>query len=106
MGITAIISRIWTYHALYDDILILIPMIALFRIAKQVSSRGREDVKSGILLVISWFSVLAPARLLTFSPPWDLMFKTGQTVVWFAILVFLLNQINLGSAKELDPIIT
>jgi len=89
LGVTAIVSRIWTYHALYDDILILIPMIALFRIAKQGPFRGREDMRSGILLSISCFSVLSPARLLTFPSPWDLLFKTGQTIIWFAILIFL-----------------
>ncbi|MGV7222784.1 MAG: glycosyltransferase 87 family protein [Nitrospinales bacterium] len=94
MGVTAIISRIWTYHALYDDILILIPMVALFRIAKQGASRGGEDMKAGILLVISWFSMLSPGRFLTFPPPWNLLFKIGQPVVWFAILFFLLIQIS------------
>jgi hypothetical protein len=100
MGVTAIISRIWCYHALYDDILILIPMVALFQIVKQSPSCGEEDLKSGILLVISWFSVLAPARLLTFPPPWDLMFKTGQTAIWFAILLFLFKNINWVSQKN------
>jgi len=101
MGVTAIISRIWTYHALYDDILILIPVVAVFRIAKQGTFQGGKDVKACILLVMSWFSMLSPARLLIFPPPWNLMFKTGQTIVWFAILVFLLNQTTWSSQKEL-----
>ena len=94
MGVTAIVSRIWTYHAPYDDILILISMIALFRIAKQGPSRGGEDVIAGILLTIIWFSVLSPGRLLTFPSPWDLMFIIGQTIVWFAILIFLFKKIT------------
>ena len=89
LGITAIVSRIWTYHALYDDILILIPMIALFRIAKQAPSQGGEDVMAGILIVISSFSMIVPARLLTFPSPWDLLFITGQTLVWFTTLIYL-----------------
>jgi len=95
LGVTAIVSRIWTYHAQYDDILILIPMIALFRIAQQRPIHGEEDVRSGILLAISCFSVLSPSFLLTFPSPWDLLFKTGQTVVWFAILIFLVKHTTL-----------
>jgi hypothetical protein len=94
LGVTAIVSRIWTYHAIYDDILILIPMIALFRIVKQGPCREGEDVVAGILLAISWFSVLSPARLLTFPSPWDLLFITEQTIVWFAMLIFLVKRIN------------
>ena len=35
MGVTALVARFWTYHMWYDDLLILLPMVALFRIANQ-----------------------------------------------------------------------
>jgi hypothetical protein len=35
LGVTALVARFWTYHRWYDDLLILLPMIALFRIAQQ-----------------------------------------------------------------------
>lgn len=100
MGITAIISRIWTYHALYDDILILIPMITLFRITKQGADDKEEGIKAGILLAICWFSVLAPSRLLNSPPPWDLLFKTVQPSVWMAVLIFHLKHLNRISLKS------
>lgn len=32
MGIGAIVARMWTYHMMYDDLIIVLPMIALFRV--------------------------------------------------------------------------
>ncbi|MCI0627900.1 MAG: DUF2029 domain-containing protein [Acidobacteria bacterium] len=35
LAVSAVVARIWTYHRLYNDLLILFPMIACFRIAKR-----------------------------------------------------------------------
>ena len=92
LGVSAIVARIWTYHRVYDDLLILLPMIVLFRITKQGLSVDGSDVLAGILLTIAIVAVLAPARLLTFPPPSSWMMATGQVVVWLLMLLFLLNQ--------------
>jgi hypothetical protein len=34
LGVTALVARVWTYHLSYDDPLILLPLVALFRLAK------------------------------------------------------------------------
>ena len=44
LGVTALVSRLWTYHRLYDDLLIVLPMITLFRIAKQSPSADGSGV--------------------------------------------------------------
>lgn len=67
-------------------------MIVLFSITKQGLSVDGRDVLAGILLAIAIVAVLAPARLLTFPPPWSWMMATGQVVVWLLMLLFLLNQ--------------
>jgi hypothetical protein len=90
LGVVALVARIWTYHGLYDDLLILLPMIALFRITKQEPSDG-GSVVAGVMLGITWLATLAPAHLLSAPPPWDWLFKAGQTVVWAAVLTFLLQ---------------
>ncbi|HEY1267072.1 MAG TPA: glycosyltransferase 87 family protein, partial [Candidatus Binatia bacterium] len=38
LGVAAVFARFWTYHRHYDDILILLPAIALFRLAKRAAS--------------------------------------------------------------------
>ncbi|MGH7966105.1 MAG: glycosyltransferase 87 family protein [Candidatus Binatia bacterium] len=92
LGVSAIAARVWAYHRLYDDLLILLPLIALFRIAKRGPAAKGEDVIAGLLLAITWVAVLAPARLLVSPPLWSWLFAAGQTVVWVAMLIFLLWQ--------------
>jgi hypothetical protein len=92
LGITALVARLWTYHRLYDDLLIVLPMITLFRIAKQSPSADRSGVVAGVLLAASWVAVLSPPHLLLCPPPWNWLFQAEQTVVWVAVLAFLLDQ--------------
>jgi hypothetical protein len=102
MGVTAIVARMWSYHAQYDDILLLVPLVALFRIAKEGSRGEREAVVSGLLLLVLWGSALAPARLLMAPPPWGLAFRTGQAVVWTAVLLFLAAHLARSRARPTD----
>lgn len=89
LGVAALVSRLWTYHRLYDDLLILLPMITLFRIAKQRLSVNGSGVVASVLLAASWVAVLSPPRLLDFPPSWNWLFEAEQTVVWVAMLAFL-----------------
>jgi len=78
---------------MYDDLLILLPEIALFRIAKRGPSLDGSDVVAGLLLSLTVSSLLIPARLLQDSLPlWSLLFTGGHVVIWLAVLVFLIDQ--------------
>ncbi len=90
LGLAAIVARTWTYHALYDDLLLLVPIVALVRAAREAPPGGGRAVATGLVVCAGWFSTLVPARLLTAPPPWDLAFRAGQTIVWAAVLVALL----------------
>ncbi len=92
IGVSAIVARVWTYHRWYDDLLILLPMVALFRITKLDSSSDNRSsgVVAGILLAASWVVMLAPARLLVSPPPWNWMALSSQLAVWTLILLFLI----------------
>jgi len=91
IGVSAIVARIWTYHRWYDDLLILLPMVSLFRITKlDSSSDNRNSVVAGILLAASWVVMLAPARLLVSPPPWNWIAMSSQLAVWALILLFLI----------------
>lgn len=89
LGVTGYVSRFWVYHRLYDDLLVLIPMIAMFRIA-----HGEIPLKikilAGVILFANWAAALAPARLLSFPQPWNILFELLQTICWMAGLLFLL----------------
>lgn len=89
LGATAIVARLWTYHRLYDDILIIIPLVALFRIFRSGGLSPRERAIAGALLFISWLALLSPGFLLQLGPPVGTIFRTGAVAVWLALLAFL-----------------
>jgi len=90
LGVAAIISRFWTYHRVYDDLLMLLPMIALFRIIKSNSASRIIQTLSGILLVSAVLAAIIPASLRLQPPPVEYLFKIGQTIDRIIVLVFFL----------------
>lgn len=89
LGVTALAARISVYHRWYDDLLILLPMIALFRIAKSGAPDG-NDIAAGVLLALCVFATLAPGGLYLFPEPWNTLYTTFQTLIWFLVLIFLI----------------
>jgi hypothetical protein len=92
MSVSAIVARFWAKHWWFDDLLILLPMIALFRIAKQSPSTDSRGVLAGLLLSITVLLMLAPGGLFLFPPPWNMLYASLQTIVWIVVLIFLLEQ--------------
>jgi len=89
LGVTALVARFWTYHRSYDDMLVLLPMITLFRIARDGPSDDRCAVMAGLLLAIAVMSMFVPALIFVF-PSWKPLLKTSQTPVPLLMLIFLL----------------
>ena len=90
LGVTAFIARSWTYHRWYDDVLILLPMVAFFRVIKQTPV-VRERVIANVLLAITLLAMLAPGGFYLFPPPWNILYVIGQIIVWSLGLIFLLD---------------
>lgn len=91
MSVTAVVARFWTYHMWYDDLLILLPMVALFRIANQHTPVAAADWLAGPLLAITMLSLIAPGGLYLFPMPWNTLYVVLQTITWVAVLIFLIN---------------
>jgi hypothetical protein len=90
LGVTAIVSRLWTYHGLYDDLLIVFPLVALFRIATD-RQESKDDLKAAILLGSAVIIMLMPARMyFIWERPWPAIFVWSHTILWLTTLVFLL----------------
>jgi hypothetical protein len=89
VGVSAIVARLWTYHQLYDDLLVFPAMIALYRIARGGESAGASDVIAGVLLGATLMGQLAPGRLHLSPYPWHLLYAIGEPIIWMTILVFL-----------------
>jgi hypothetical protein len=92
MGVTAYVARFWTYHRWYDDLLILLPMIALFRLAKQCPKHPGAGALAAVLLAVTILAMLAPGGLFLFPPPWNMHYVTGQIVLWTLGLLFLVER--------------
>jgi hypothetical protein len=68
IGVTAIVARFWTYHRPYDDLLMLLPAIALFSIGE--AARGATPPSTsiaGALLIVVVATSLTPIRFVTSS---------------------------------------
>jgi len=74
-------------HRSYDDLLGILPMIALYRLCRNGPSMGHGDVLAGLLLGLNCAVMLIPSRAL---PGPEGLFRDGaMTIVWTATLVFL-----------------
>ncbi len=89
LGVTALVARFWTYHWNYDDVLVVVPMVALFRVARTHQSPARA-LTAGVLLGLTQIVMLFPAR-------WELgagqlreIYVGGHAAAWAADLMFLL----------------
>jgi hypothetical protein len=92
LGVTALVARLWMYHRVYDDMLVVLPMIALFRIARDDGAPPGAAKRAGLLLAVMVAAMLAPARLERLPFPWHLPFTAGHALVWLAAGGFLMQQ--------------
>jgi hypothetical protein len=91
IGVSALVARLFIHHRLYDDMLILLPMITLFRIARHNARPDDSDVRAGLLFAAAWITVHAPARWLQ-SPLSGALLEAVQSVVWIIALGFLMRR--------------
>lgn len=90
LAVAAIVSRFWSYHRWYDDILMLIPLIALLRMIVVERAVGRADRLAMVLAALIWAFGIAPAQVLSAPAPWSDIFKIAKTTTWLATLGLLL----------------
>lgn len=86
LGTTAIVARIWIYHRWYDDLLLLLPLICLFRIFRSSEYSSKIQRLARILFVWLWVFLLAPGIL--YTVPSNLLLGL-QIAGWLATLLFL-----------------
>ena len=107
LGVVAIVARLWAYHRWYDDLLILLPMIALLCIAKQSSLSKPDGFISGSLFFLLWLVMLAPGlHFLPFPILLIDFYLAAQMVIWLACGFFLMVQARKerkSSPRRLKP---
>ena len=91
LGATALFTRFWTYHRVYDDVLVFVGEVALFRIATGATAdRPAMRQLAWTLLAVVGFVMLWPARLLVLSGAAGQAFRAGHVLAWATALVFLI----------------
>ncbi len=91
LGVAAYVTRFYTYHRWYDDVVLLLPMVALFRIMKRESRDGGGTL-AGFLLGAAILLMLAPGGLFVLPPRLSTVYVVGQTVLWCLTLIFLVGR--------------
>ncbi len=99
LGVVGLIARLWTYHNSYDDMLLILPMLALLEIAAKnhpkttetdnfwtrVSANLRNEARQAQLLLAIWSALLLllPSWLFQASI-WGMSARglTGLTMIW------------------------
>ena len=114
IGVCALIARFWTYHRLYDDVIVSLALVTLFRLAKGRTVAGsgsgadtdkeetKRQVLSGTLLGATSLAMLLPARLHTAPVPWQYLFNWTHAILWLGILWFLCREAHLETFPRRD----
>ena len=87
----AIVACFWAHHRRCDDLLILLAMVSLFRIARSRPPSPQANLPAGVLLAATTVSSLAPGGLYLLPVPLNSFYVAGQPLVWAAGLVLLVR---------------
>lgn len=90
MGVAALVTRLAFHHRIYDDLLLLVPMVTLFRLARTEPVAGSRDLIAGLLFGLLWATLHLPVRVFSYPPPLPGLVEAGQAAAWMAALIFLL----------------
>jgi hypothetical protein len=90
IGVTACVSRFYAHHGWYDDAVLTLPMMALFRMSKTDVLPETYRRHAVILLAFSLAVLIAPGGTYLFPRPWNTVFVALQSLIFLTILGFLL----------------
>lgn len=105
LGVTALVARLWTYHNSYDDFLLVVPMLALLRIAGRPDTNATDAARSDALEARQFLVTLV--LLLLLPPNW--LFEqslTGMAARGLTGLVMVLTLwflVRLAGREPLAP---
>lgn len=106
VSVAAIVSKYWTYHGWYDDLVLIIPMLALFKL----SAWDRQALDYSQLLVARSLFVamllimLAPGGAHLLPQPWSSVYLVVQTLTILSVLSFLTAQRRVSGTIREDQI--
>jgi hypothetical protein len=97
LGVAGIVARVWSYHRVYDDVLILLPAVALYRVAKE-----HRVVTAALLCGLLVASLVAPGPWHDTVPPWRDWYDALHVWVWLLALGYLLWWTNHSAGDRIS----
>lgn len=102
LGVAALLGRLWIHHRAYDDVLLVMAAVALFRLAVLARERAPwTTLGAGALLGAVYLGGHIPmwAYLRPAPPSLWLLGEVLRTVVWAGVLGFLLWHVHASSRR-------
>lgn len=100
VGVSALVARMWMYHRVYDDVLIVLAELSLFRIARQ-SQLPVERTIAGALLGLCALAMLCPGWLLEEARPRAWIWDSSQVILWLMVLAYLMDYGRRNSPRSI-----
>jgi len=100
LGVIAIVARVWTYHRWYDDLLLLLPLIALFRLTRQPETGPWTRTAAGSLFRWIWAFLLASGVPFTL-PSRDFLVDL-QVAGWPIAFAFLVVTVEFRGGRAMQ----
>ena len=92
LGVSAIVARLWAYYLVYDDMLILLPIVVLLGLQKQGLPDLMAQTYNELLPAIAILINLLPTSLRLVPAPTDPIFNVGVTLSWILMPSWLALQ--------------
>ncbi len=94
IGATAIVARLWIYHRNYDDMLLLLPLIAFYRLTRTEGWRSPLGSISTIFLALGLFTLVIPFGSDRLPVMWVNAYQVAQVLIWLAMLLFFAMRVE------------
>lgn len=92
-SVAAIVSKYWTYHGWYDDLILIVPMLTLFQFANWGKGAhpqiGKHRKTARILFIAMFLVMLAPGGAYLFPQPGRSLYLVLQTLTIACVLFFM-----------------
>ncbi len=83
-------TRFYTYHGWYDNVLLLLPLVALARLAGGLDGASGQLCRiAGALFFAMMVFLLALSGGYLLGYPWNNIYLVAQSLLWLGALVFL-----------------
>jgi hypothetical protein len=89
LSLAAVVARFWSFHFRYDDMLLVIPLIALIRVVARWRTGTRPETAALAMTALLGLSLMVPARVLMPGGRWTAIVESGQTFIWLAAAAYL-----------------